>query len=137
MVVVGKYLAGLFLAWVLFCSSVLVSYLLIYPPFGISRALEDLTAGPGGSQLIAYLGVTLLACVGYGAVFLILGLLFKDDPFVQWLWRDPEMSTNQMVGRIMPLTSAAPAKPVTIMYACINTAKGITTRRAANERNAR
>ncbi len=76
--VVGKYLAGLSLAIFLFCSSVMLSYLLIYPSFGISRALEDLTSGPGGGQLFAYLSVTVLACLGYGAVFLILGLLFKN-----------------------------------------------------------
>ncbi len=76
--VVGKYLAGLSLSSVLFCASVAVSYLLIYPPFGFSRAIEDFTSGPGGGQLLAYLGVTLLACLGYGAVFLILGLLFNN-----------------------------------------------------------
>lgn len=76
--VVGKYLAGLFLAWFLFCGSVALSYLLIYPSFGFSRAMEDLMSGPGGGQLLSYLGVTLLACLGYGAVFLILGLLFKN-----------------------------------------------------------
>lgn len=76
--VTGKYLAGLLLAWVLFGGSVLFSFLLMYPPFGMGRAMEDLTGGPGGGQLFAYLSVTMLACVGYGAVFLILGLVFKN-----------------------------------------------------------
>ena len=30
------------------------------------------------AELPAYLGVTVLACAGYGAVFLILGLLFRN-----------------------------------------------------------
>ena len=34
--------------------------------------------GPGLSQLGSYLLVTALACVGYGAVFLALSLLFKN-----------------------------------------------------------
>jgi Na+/proline symporter len=34
----------------------------------------------------------------------ILGLLFKVDPFVQWLWRNPEMSTSDVIRMIWPAT---------------------------------
>ena len=34
--------------------------------------------GAGAGQLLAYLGVTILACIGYGAVFLIVGLFFRN-----------------------------------------------------------
>ncbi len=34
--------------------------------------------GAGASQMLAYLGVTILACVGYGAVFLLVGLFFRN-----------------------------------------------------------
>ena len=34
--------------------------------------------GAGLSQMLAYLGVTILACVGYGAVFLLIGLFFRN-----------------------------------------------------------
>ena len=30
----------------------------------------------------------------------IFGLLFKVDPFVRWLWQDPEMTTNDVVRMI-------------------------------------
>jgi len=33
---------------------------------------------PGMGHLLAYLGVTVLACVGYGSVFLALSLLYKN-----------------------------------------------------------
>jgi len=35
-------------------------------------------AGPALAHLPAYVGITALACLGYGAVFLILGLLFRN-----------------------------------------------------------
>ena len=34
--------------------------------------------GPGMGQLLAYLGITALACIGYGAVFLAFSLLMKN-----------------------------------------------------------
>jgi len=34
--------------------------------------------GAGAAQLLSYLGVTILACVGYGAVFTIVGLRFRN-----------------------------------------------------------
>src|SRR6185437_12449145 len=34
--------------------------------------------GPGLGQIAAYLAVTVLACLGYGAVFLALSLVFKN-----------------------------------------------------------
>lgn len=76
--VAGKYLAGIITTVLMFCGSVVASYVLFYLPFGLSRTVEDLTGGPGFTHLLAYLGVTVLACLGYGALFLILGLLFRN-----------------------------------------------------------
>jgi hypothetical protein len=44
----------------------------------ISRYLNQ---DHGYSQIGAYLGVTVLACVGYGSVFLAAGLLFRNPIF--------------------------------------------------------
>lgn len=76
--VVGKYLSGVALTSILFVGTVVVCFLMLYPPFGLSRAVDDLFGGGGLGQLGAYVGVTLLACLGYGAVFLIVGLVFKN-----------------------------------------------------------
>lgn len=76
--VVGKYVSGVATTGLLFLSTTLVTYLLMYGHFGVARAIDDLTTGPGMAHLVAYLGVTLLACLGYGAVFLIVGLLFRN-----------------------------------------------------------
>jgi ABC-type transport system involved in multi-copper enzyme maturation permease subunit len=76
--VVGKYLSGLLTTSIVFAAMVLATYLLLYVPFGATAALEYLVRGPGLGHLAAYLGVTLLACLGYGSVFLILGLIFRN-----------------------------------------------------------
>jgi ABC-type transport system involved in multi-copper enzyme maturation permease subunit len=76
--VVGKYLSGLATTIFVFCSMVLVTYFLLYVPFGLVAAMEYFAQGPGLGHLTAYLAVTVLACLGYGSVFLALGLLFRN-----------------------------------------------------------
>ena len=34
--------------------------------------------GPGLGQLLTYAGITILACIGYGAFFLVVGLFFRN-----------------------------------------------------------
>jgi ABC-type transport system involved in multi-copper enzyme maturation permease subunit len=86
--VAGKYLAGLSVALVLWVGSVAGSFLLIGKHFGPAWS-EYLWHGPGAHQLAMYVLVTALACVGYGAVFLMCGILFKN-PFIPaaivWVW---------------------------------------------------
>ncbi len=86
--VAGKYLAGLTVSLMLFVPSVALSYLLMGWHFGPTWT-DYLTHGPGLSQLGSYVMVTTLACVGYGAVFLACGLLFKNPMIaaaVVWVW---------------------------------------------------
>ena len=52
----------------------LILYFWLYPTEA-SRYFFD---GAGAGHLFAYLGVTILACLGYGAVFLIVGLFFRN-----------------------------------------------------------
>ena len=74
--VAGKYLAGLLAACSIFVPSVAASLLLIGSH---DRAYSEyIWHGPGLSQLGSYVLVTVLACVGYGAVFLACGLLFRN-----------------------------------------------------------
>ncbi len=76
--VVGKYLSGLVATVTLFGISTLGSLALLY--FGLfpSRSVEYFFNGPGFGQALTYTGITALACVGYGAVFLIVGLFFRN-----------------------------------------------------------
>jgi ABC-type transport system involved in multi-copper enzyme maturation permease subunit len=75
--VVGKFLAGSVVAIVLFEFAVVACFYLTYARFG-SAGKAYVFDGPGPGQLGSYLLVTALACLGYGAVFLALSLLFKN-----------------------------------------------------------
>jgi len=75
--VVGKFLAGALIAIALFEVAVLTCFYLMYSRFG-PAGRSYIFEGPGLAQLGAYLLVTALACLGYGAVFLALSLLFKN-----------------------------------------------------------
>ena len=86
--VAGKYIAGLAVAMVLFVGSTAASFLLIGRHFGPAWS-DYLWHGPGAGQLGAYMGVAALATVGYGAVFLLSGLVFRNPmiPVVAvWIW---------------------------------------------------
>lgn len=76
--VVGKYLSGLVAAIVLFTITTISTFLLLYLPRGYEQSMQYIFDGAGLGQLAAYVGVTILACVGYGAFFLLVGLLFRN-----------------------------------------------------------
>jgi ABC-type transport system involved in multi-copper enzyme maturation permease subunit len=77
LLVAGKYLAGLAVALVLFVGSVTASFLMIGQHAGQAWT-NYIWHGPGVGQLEWYAIVTALACVGYGAVFLACGILFRN-----------------------------------------------------------
>jgi ABC-type transport system involved in multi-copper enzyme maturation permease subunit len=74
--VVGKLLAGTVATVLVFGAGVLASVVLMYAHFPAGR--DYLANGPALAHLQAYLLVTVLACIGYGAVFLALSLVFKN-----------------------------------------------------------
>jgi len=74
--VVGKYIAGLISAVCVFGLSVVLSYFVLCRHLASTESAA--LAGPALHSLGAYAGVTILACAGYGAVFLLLGMLFRN-----------------------------------------------------------
>ncbi|HLL74761.1 MAG TPA: hypothetical protein VK421_05810 [Pyrinomonadaceae bacterium] len=89
--VVGKYLSGLAATVVLFGLTTAGSILLLYFWRHPSESARYFFDGPGGAQALTYLGITALACVGYGAIFLIVGLFFRNPIipaliFYGWEW---------------------------------------------------
>jgi hypothetical protein len=76
--VVGKYLSGLIATIVLFSITTVGSMLILYFSIYPSESARYFFEGAGASQMLAYLGVTILACIGYGAVFLLVGLFFRN-----------------------------------------------------------
>jgi hypothetical protein len=75
--VAGKYLAGLAMALVIFVGSVTASFFMIGRHAGHAWS-NYIWHGPGLSQIEWYVVVTILACIGYGAVFLTAGILFRN-----------------------------------------------------------
>ena len=76
--VVGKYLSGLIATITLFSITTVGSMLILYFWFFPSESARYFFEGAGIAQMLAYLGVTILACIGYGAVFLLVGLFFRN-----------------------------------------------------------
>jgi ABC-type transport system involved in multi-copper enzyme maturation permease subunit len=76
--VVGKYLAGVAMNSLIFGASTVASYLILFGATGGTQLEEFVFKGPGMGHLMTYVGVTVLACIGYGAVFLFTGLAFRN-----------------------------------------------------------
>jgi ABC-type transport system involved in multi-copper enzyme maturation permease subunit len=74
----GKYLAGLLAATVIFSVSTALQLFALLLQFDASAIAQYLDQNHGLSQMAAYLGVTVLACIGYGSIFLAAGLLFRN-----------------------------------------------------------
>jgi len=76
--ITGKYMGGLVSASLLFSVATVICYLLIYIPYGTSRLSMDLSGGVAIEQMATYVLMTVMACVGYGSVFMATGLLFRN-----------------------------------------------------------
>ncbi|HKS28308.1 MAG TPA: ABC transporter permease [Pyrinomonadaceae bacterium] len=75
--VVGKYISGLVSAILLFLLTTIGSIFFFYLA-GYPASTQFLMNGPGLGQVFTYVGITVLACVGYGAVFMAIGLFFRN-----------------------------------------------------------
>ena len=77
LVVLGKWLAGVVTSVCTFGLGVFLSFAIMYGHSGApGRAF--VFHGPGLGHLAGYIGVTVLACLGYGSIFLALSLLMKN-----------------------------------------------------------
>jgi len=76
LLVVAKYTTGVLVTVPLFVFSTVVAFALSYLPHQDARAF--FFHGPGLQHLGSYLLVTVLACIGYGGVFLLFGSLFRS-----------------------------------------------------------
>ncbi|HEV3316307.1 MAG TPA: ABC transporter permease [Candidatus Angelobacter sp.] len=77
LLVLGKFLAGIITTALIFALGVFSSFFLIYAHGG-SAGRAFVLNGPGLGHLMAYLGVTVLACLGYGSMFVAFSLVIKN-----------------------------------------------------------
>ncbi len=73
----AKFAAGSISALLLFGSAIIADFALTYAGFG-AAGHDYVFNGPGLGQLEAYLAIITLACLGYGAVFLLLSMMFRN-----------------------------------------------------------
>lgn len=119
----GKFLAGILTAAIVFGSATVASWSLLYLAHGPAALAEKISQG--GGQCVAYLAASIMACVGYGAVFLAVGVFFKT-PIVPTLsilgWESinfllpaflKKLSVVHYVESILPV--AAPQGPLAII----------------------
>ena len=76
--VLGKYLSGLIASCSLFLLSTAGALFFLYLPRGFQANMDYIFGGPGLGQIADYLGITILACIGYGALFMVIGLFFRN-----------------------------------------------------------
>ena len=77
LLVLGKFAAGLLTSVLLFGGGVFLCFFLMYWHFG-ATGQQFVFAGPGLGHLGAYMLVTVLACLGYGALFMMLSMILKN-----------------------------------------------------------
>lgn len=77
LLVAGKFLAGVIAAGAIFTASVPLQLIALWWHFD-SNAVSQYLANGGWQHTGAYLAVALLACAGYGSVFLAAGLMFQN-----------------------------------------------------------
>lgn len=77
-VLAGKFAAGVSAAAIVFCTSTLLQFIAVYLRFDASIRNDYLFNGHGLGHLGAYLAATALACVGYGAVFTVAGIRYRN-----------------------------------------------------------
>lgn len=87
--VVGKYLAAWIAGSLCYAASTTLIYLLVFLPLGPGALSRHLFQGPGLGDLLAYIGISIMAIGGYGAIFLLVGLFLKNPvvaAIVIWAW---------------------------------------------------
>ncbi|HZU27246.1 MAG TPA: hypothetical protein VFA04_17095, partial [Bryobacteraceae bacterium] len=74
----GKFIAGLIAACTIFGVGSILQFVACYWYYDSQSLREFIVQGDGLHQLAAYFGVTMLACVGYGSIFLAAGVLVRN-----------------------------------------------------------
>ena len=102
-VALGKYLAALVVSVGTFGLGTIVIFLLTTSPWGLSEQANYLFQGPGMANLLGYLGVVVLACAGYGALFLLIGVVFRNPVLpaaALWSWEAANLLLPPLLKRV-------------------------------------
>ncbi|HMG87191.1 MAG TPA: hypothetical protein VK574_15780 [Terracidiphilus sp.] len=76
-ILLSKFFAGAVSAVLLFGVAVVADFVLMYAGYG-AAGRDFMMHGPGLGQIEAYLLIVVLGCLGYGSIFLLLSLMFRN-----------------------------------------------------------
>jgi len=76
-ILLSKFFAGAVSSVVLFGAAIIADFVLMYAGYG-AAGWDFMLHGPGLGQIEAYLLIMVLACLGYGSIFLLLSLMFRN-----------------------------------------------------------
>jgi ABC-type transport system involved in multi-copper enzyme maturation permease subunit len=116
--VIGKYLGGVLSASLILLPTTALTYILVYLPHG-PAGMRLMVSGNGVLHLASYLLMVVLACLAYGALFMLAGLFFKNPMvpailFLGWEMLTPFLPTFlKVLSFIHYLVSFAPV-PVSL-----------------------
>jgi len=87
-VILSKYIGFLIVTWILLSVTFLISYVLLFAPYGIRSLMTDLFEHGRVVSLVKECMVMLLALAMYGAFSMVMGTIFKTAWFglVFYLW---------------------------------------------------
>ena len=93
-------LATVAIAWAIFLPATAATLVAIYSPVAAGRLLPP----AAGSDLLAYGAMTALGCLAYGAIFLVVGCLFRGPGLIVvlyflWDWFDGGFFSNWRAAR--------------------------------------
>ncbi len=114
--VLGKYIAGVIAAIAIFGSSVLIGFAFMNGHHG-EQGRNFILQGPGLSHLGSYLLVTTLACIGYGALFLLMGLVFRNPiipAVIILLWESIDNVLPALLKKLSVIFYLLPLCPVEV-----------------------
>lgn len=76
-ILLAKFFAGAVSAVVVFGAATIADFMLMYAGYG-TAGQDYMLHGPGLGQIEAYMLIVVLACLGYGSIFLLLSLMFRN-----------------------------------------------------------
>lgn len=79
--VAGKFVAGVLCAWALYVPATVLGFAMSFTPMDPGPAWKALTVDGGLAAGLGYVLVVALACIGYGAAFMTMGLFFRNPVF--------------------------------------------------------
>lgn len=117
LLVLATWLGGVATTWVVLLPATVLLFVLYYLPHG--AAGWSFVLGPGIGHVVRYLLVVALACIGYGALFTLAGLFFRNPMVPAILFLGWEMLTPflppvlKALSLVHYLSSFLPVPPTT------------------------